>query len=87
MDTRLGFNKASEHDSKQYVHMLNATLTATERTMCCILENYVTPEGVRVPEVLQPFCGTDFFKFTREKPVNKNKINIENAAKKKEEAK
>ena len=25
---------------KVYVHMLNATLCATERTMCCILENY-----------------------------------------------
>ena len=24
---------------KHYVHMLNATLCATERTMCCILEN------------------------------------------------
>jgi len=25
--------------------------------MCCILENYQTPEGVKVPEVLQPFMG------------------------------
>ena len=25
---------------KVYVHMLNATLCATERTMCCIMENY-----------------------------------------------
>jgi seryl-tRNA synthetase len=24
----------------EYVHMLNATLCATERTLCCILENY-----------------------------------------------
>ena len=40
-----------------YVHMLNGTMCATERTMCCILENYQTPEGVNVPEVLQPFMG------------------------------
>lgn len=25
--------------------------------MCCIMENYQTPEGVIVPEVLQPFMG------------------------------
>jgi len=40
-----------------YVHMLNGTMCATERTMCCILENYQIPEGVNVPEVLQPFMG------------------------------
>ena len=27
--------------------MLNGTLTATERTLCCVLENYQTPDGVR----------------------------------------
>ncbi len=32
---------------KEYVHMLNGTLTATERTLCCVLENYQTPDGVR----------------------------------------
>ncbi|GJT77599.1 serine--tRNA ligase [Tanacetum coccineum] len=32
---------------KQYCHLLNSTLTATERTLCCILENYQM-------EVLQP---------------------------------
>merc|ERR1712087_789332 len=37
--------------------MLNATLTATERTICCILENYQTEEGVQVPNVLRPFMG------------------------------
>ena len=42
---------------KVYVHMLNATLCATERTMCCIVENYQTPEGLRIPTVLQPFLG------------------------------
>ena len=42
---------------KKYVHMLNATLCATERTMCCILENYQTEEGFKVPKVLVPFMG------------------------------
>ena len=44
-------------DDKMYVHMLNGTMCATERTMCCILENYQTAEGVVVPECLRPFMG------------------------------
>ena len=44
-------------DEKLYVHMLNGTMCATERTMCCIMENYQTPEGLMVPEVLQPYMG------------------------------
>jgi seryl-tRNA synthetase len=37
--------------------MLNATLCATERTMCCVLENNQTAEGVKIPLALQPFMG------------------------------
>lgn len=52
---------------KLHVHMLNSTLTATERTICCILENYQTPEGVRIPEELQPFMGgKDFIPFQKQ---------------------
>jgi len=29
---------------KKYVHCLNSTLCATERALCCLLENYQTPE-------------------------------------------
>ena len=42
---------------KVYVHMLNATLVATERTICCLLENYQTAEGVTVPEVFTSLHG------------------------------
>ena len=38
---------AGVEPKKEYVHMLNATLTATERTLCCLLETYQTPEGFR----------------------------------------
>jgi seryl-tRNA synthetase len=49
-----------------YVHMLNATLCATGRGICCLLENYQTDEGVRVPEVLRPYMGgKDFLPFVR----------------------
>lgn len=49
--------------------MLNATLCATTRTICCILENYQTPTGVAVPKVLQPFLGgLEFIPFVKEAP-------------------
>ena len=43
--------------AKAYVHMLNATLVATERTICCILENYQDETGIKVPKVLQPYMN------------------------------
>jgi len=54
LEVRLALKNTKD---KVYCHMLNATLCATERTMCCILENYQTDEGVKVPTVLQPFMG------------------------------
>lgn len=57
----------------EFVHMLNGTLCATERTLCCILENYQTPEGVRVPKVLVPYVGTEFIKYTQ--PMPKKELN------------
>jgi len=35
--------------------MLNATMCATTRVICVILENYQTDEGVIVPEALRQF--------------------------------
>lgn len=53
-------------EKKAHVHMLNSTLTATERTLCCILENYQTPDGVRVPPALQPYMmGIEFIPFRK----------------------
>jgi len=48
-----------------FVHMLNSTLTATERTICCILENYQTETGVKIPKVLIPYMpnNVDFIPF------------------------
>lgn len=46
---------------KQYVHLLNSTLTATERTICCILENYQKDDGVEIPEALRPYMGGKTF--------------------------
>jgi len=35
--------------------MLNATMCATTRTICAILENYQTEKGIVVPEKLKEF--------------------------------
>lgn len=40
---------------KKYVHMLNSTLAATTRTICAIVENYQTEEGVIIPEPLRKY--------------------------------
>ncbi|KAJ4834391.1 hypothetical protein Tsubulata_007333 [Turnera subulata] len=63
LEIRYG-HKTGNEQAKQYVHLLNSTLTATQRTMCCILENYQRENGVEIPEVLRPYVGgTDFLPF------------------------
>ena len=47
-----------------YVHMLNSTLCANTRTMCCILETYQTKNGVIIPQVLRKYMnGKEFLEF------------------------
>ncbi|KAK9898092.1 serine-tRNA ligase [Cystobasidium minutum MCA 4210] len=53
-------------ERKKYVHMLNGTLCATERALCCLVENYQTPEGLVIPEVLRPYMGgRDFIPYVK----------------------
>ena len=55
--TRTRIGRAGSGDA-QTLHTLNSTAIATERTMCCILENYQQEDGsVKVPEVLVPYMG------------------------------
>jgi len=65
--------------------MLNGTLCATERTLCCILENYQTEKGIIVPEVLRIYVGVDFIPFT--KPIPKTKDLYDDDVQKKEKKK
>ncbi len=45
---------------KEFVHTLNSTAIATERTIACILENYQQKDGsIIVPKVLRKFVGKD----------------------------
>lgn len=56
-------------ERKSYVHMLNSTLCATGRGICCLLETYQTPDGVVVPPVLRPYMGgKEFMPFVRGPP-------------------
>jgi seryl-tRNA synthetase len=43
LEVRCGL-KSKDQTRKVYVHMLNGTLCATERALCCLVENYQTPE-------------------------------------------
>jgi seryl-tRNA synthetase len=87
MNTRCGVPA-----DKKYCHMLNSTLCACTRAICCILENYQVYEtqedgtvkgGVNVPEVLQPYMGgMDYIPFVREAQVDASAKAAKNTAKK-----
>ena len=42
---------------KQLAHTLNGSALALARIVAALLENNQTPEGIRIPEVLQPYMG------------------------------
>ena len=52
---RYGIAGANTGEAKEYPHMLNSTLSAVTRTICAIVENHQTEEGVVVPEALRQF--------------------------------
>lgn len=67
---------------KEYVHMLNSTLSATQRTVCCLLENYQEETGVRVPEALRPYMmGIDFIPFRKRFDAKRKLVDLPNASK------
>lgn len=67
-------NDNSKAEDKEFVHMLNSTMCALTRAMCVILETYQTPEGVRIPDVLQPYMGgVEFLRFITP-PVDGSKV-------------
>jgi len=61
MGTKYGFL-----NTDPYCHMLNSTVCATERALCCLVENYQEAGGVRVPRVLVPYMlGQEFLPFVK----------------------
>ena len=54
---KIRFRDKSNEDTK-YVHTLNSTLVAVERTIVSIMENFQTNDGhIKVPKVLQKYFG------------------------------
>jgi seryl-tRNA synthetase len=55
---RLKLRYREEGNKKpQLAHTLNGSALALPRIVAAILENYQTPEGIRVPDVLVPYMG------------------------------
>jgi seryl-tRNA synthetase len=55
--SKIRFRDRADEPTK-WVHTLNSTLVATERTLVAILENYQTKDGsVVIPETLQVYMG------------------------------
>ena len=46
-----------EDKKTELCHTLNGSALALPRIVAAILENYQTSEGIRIPEVLVPYCG------------------------------
>lgn len=69
LEIRYG-TRAQTEIKKKYVHALNSTLCATERALCCLLENFQTEDGFNVPEPLQKYLpgAPTFISFTKELP-------------------
>lgn len=83
---RIRFGQTKKMMEKtEFVHMLNATMCATTRVICAILENYQTEEGVVIPEPLRSFMPEKYreiLKFTKPAPIDE-----EEAKKQKKKAK
>ncbi|QLQ80409.1 hypothetical protein HG537_0D04100 [Torulaspora globosa] len=71
LEIRCGIKKMGDRE-KKYVHCLNSTLAATQRALCCVLENYQTEDGLVVPEVLRKYIPgePEFLPYMKELPKN-----------------
>lgn len=56
---RMKIRYRDENNKPQLVHTLNGSSLALPRIMACILENFQSPEGVHIPEPLQPYFGNN----------------------------
>ena len=54
---RLKLRFKDDTGKNQLAHTLNGSALALPRVLAGILENYQTPEGIKIPKVLVPYCG------------------------------
>jgi len=72
LNVKCGHRKQGD-DSIKFCHMLNGTLCATERAMCCIVETYQEEKGLRIPRALQPYMGgVEFIPYIHPVPEKKD---------------
>jgi len=57
--TRLKLRFRDKEGKNHVAHTLNGSSLALPRVLAGILENYQTPEGIVIPEVLRPYTGFD----------------------------
>ncbi len=57
---RLKLRYKDEKGKKQLAHTLNGSSLALPRVLAGILENCQTPKGIKIPEVLVPYCGFEW---------------------------
>lgn len=56
---RLKLRFKDENGKSQFAHTLNGSSLALPRVLAGILENYQTEKGIKIPDVLVPYCGFD----------------------------
>ncbi len=54
--------KGKDMKKPELVHTLNGSALALPRILAALLENNQTAEGIKIPEVLVPYCGFDMIK-------------------------
>jgi len=57
---RLKLRFKDNDGNNKLAHTLNGSALALPRVMAGILENYQTPDGIKIPEVLVTYCGSEF---------------------------
>ena len=56
---RLKLRFKNSEGKSELAHTLNGSSLALPRILAGLLENYQTPEGIKIPDVLVPYCGFD----------------------------
>ena len=54
--------RRAEDKKIELCHTLNGSALALPRIVAALLENFQTPEGIRIPKALQPYMGCEMIK-------------------------
>jgi len=83
LEIRFGQKKQTDASfQKSYVHALNSTLCATERALCCVLENYQREDGIEVPAVLRKYIPgqPEFLPYVKDLPKDSTSLKAKGKA-------